>query len=258
MIYKISITAILFLTTSCLTKSTEKNELNYKENKTSFFDLAHGDWTKNQWIRKPENLKMLHATFKKFGYVDLIPSGLDSSSEFFLRDIYIKRNFYQLFDSLELTYTLDTIEDRYYREFWQRRKMEKNSTIVFEIVRDINNSRHTKLVYRPDLVNDTLFNLLEIQFEKDTLTSGQALINFETLKNMVSINRRIIYFLKESNILKLIGIKIVLLQLLIHHLSLKKLGFKTIQNKYALQQWRAFIGFYVNYQARSRSGTSGD
>jgi hypothetical protein len=182
MIYKISITAILFLTTSCLTKSTEKNELNYKENKTSFFDLAHGDWTKNQWIRKPENLKMLHATFKKFGYVDLIPSGLDSSSEFFLRDIYIKRNFYQLFDSLELTYTLDTIEDRYYREFWQRRKMEKNSTIVFEIVRDINNSRHTKLVYRPDLVNDTLFNLLEIQFEKDTLTSGQALINFETLK----------------------------------------------------------------------------
>jgi hypothetical protein len=184
MIYKISITAILFLTTSCLTKSTEKNELNYKENKTSFFDLAHGDWTKNQWIRKPENLKMLHATFKKFGYVDLIPSGLDSSSEFFLRDIYIKRNFYQLFDSLELTYTLDTIEDRYYREFWQRRKMEKNSTIVFEIVRDINNSRHTKLVYRPDLVNDTLFNLLEIQFEKDTLTSGQALINFETLKKI--------------------------------------------------------------------------
>src|SRR5690606_543337 len=44
---------------------------NFIENKTSFFDLNNSDWTKNTWIRKPENLKMVHESFKKFGYEKL-------------------------------------------------------------------------------------------------------------------------------------------------------------------------------------------
>ena len=52
---------------SCSTGPKNNSILNYKETHTSFFDLAHGDWTSDKWVRKPENLKMLNETFKKFG-----------------------------------------------------------------------------------------------------------------------------------------------------------------------------------------------
>lgn len=110
---------------SCSTENKNKPILSYKETQTSFFDLAHGDWISNNWIRKPENLKMLNETFKKFGYLDLLQNCYLDSSEFLIIDIYIKKNFWELIDSLEITYKQDTIASKYYREFWQRRKMKK-------------------------------------------------------------------------------------------------------------------------------------
>jgi len=171
------------LTISCSTSTKERKVLNYKETKTSFFDLAHNDWTTNQWLRKPENLKMIHETIKKFGYLDLIPSDFLASKDFLIRDIYIKRNFYQLFDSLEITYNQDPIKSKYYREFWLRRKNENNDSIVFTIVREINSTKDSKLVYCPKFVNDTLYDLLRIQFRSDSLTNRKAKNDFETLKH---------------------------------------------------------------------------
>lgn len=167
---------------SCSTENKNKPILSYKETQTSFFDLAHGDWISNNWIRKPENLKMLNETFKKFGYLDLLQNCYLDSSEFLIIDIYIKKNFWELIDSLEITYKQDTIASKYYREFWQRRKNEKNDSIVFVIVRDINADRYSKLVCCPKFVNDTLFDLLEIQFQNENLTTEKAINNFEILK----------------------------------------------------------------------------
>lgn len=167
---------------SCSTENKNKPILSYKETQTSFFDLAHGDWISNNWIRKPENLKMLNETFKKFGYLDLLQNCYLDSSEFLIRDIYIKKNFWELIDSLEITYKQDTIASKYYREFWQRRKNEKNDSIVFVIVRDINADRYAKLVCCPKFVNDTLFDLLEIQLQNENLTTEKAINNFERLK----------------------------------------------------------------------------
>ena len=101
---------------------------------------------------------------------------------FIIRDVYIKKNFWQLIDSLEITYKLDTIKSKYYREFWQRRKKEKNDSIVFVIVKDINLAQYTKMVYCPKFANDTLYDLLRIEFENKNLTTKKANENFETLR----------------------------------------------------------------------------
>mgnify|MGYP000964295379 CR=1 FL=1 len=182
MIDNIKIFVILLLTISCVPNKSDQQNY-YKEKKTSFFDLTHGDWTADSWIRNPENLKMVNETFKKIGYLNLIPNDFISSNEFLIGDIYIKKNFFKLFDSLQITYGLDTIESKYYREFWERRKLEKNDSIVFAIVKDINLILKQKIIpYSPDFVNDTLYDLLRIQYRPDSLTNELAIQDFKTLK----------------------------------------------------------------------------
>lgn len=180
LIYILGFLAIMI---SCALKVNQERNLNYKETQTSFFDLAHGDWTKNKWIRKPENLKMVNETFKKIGYLNLIPTDFMQYDEFLIRDVYIKKNFIQLFDSLEITYNLDSIGSKYFSEFWNRRRNENNDSIVFEIVKDINLIGKQKIImHNQTFVNDTLHDLLNIQFRYDILTNELAKQDFETLK----------------------------------------------------------------------------
>ena len=157
---------------------------NYIENKTSFFDLNNSDWTKNTWIRKPENLKMVHESFKKFGYEKLENLISKNESHFLIQGIYIKRNFENLMDSLQLTYNKPEIQTKYYAEFWNRRKAEKNDSIVFEIIREFNsmNSDKKRLNYENQFVNDTLVDLLKIEFDNDNLNSEKAKSDFYKLK----------------------------------------------------------------------------
>jgi hypothetical protein len=179
--FLISLLLILFI--SCSMKVNDIRDRNYIETQTSFFNLAHGDWLTNNWIRQPDNLKMVHETFKKIGYKNLLSESFLYENEFLIRDIYIKRNFYNLFDSLEITYSLEEIESKYYNEFWERRRIERNDSIVFEIVKDINLIyNHEIISYNPSFVNDTLFGILDIQFRSDSLTDNLAHKDFETLK----------------------------------------------------------------------------
>ena len=176
---------LLVFLISCTLKVNNVKESNYIETQVSFFNLAHGDWLSNQWIRQPENLRTINETFKKIGYLNLLSNCYLGTNEFIIRDIYIKQNFYNLFDSLEITYSLDTIESKYFSEFWERRRQERNDSIVFEIVRDINLiEKQETITYNSSCVNDTLFNLLNIQFRPDTLTDNLANQDFEVLKHL--------------------------------------------------------------------------
>ena len=165
-------------------KNTEKHQQDYIENKTSFFNLNNSDWTKNAWIRKPENLKMVHESFKKFDYGKLENLIFKSDNEFLIQGIYIKRNFENVIDSLLLTYNKPEIQTKYYAEFWNRRKAEKNDSIVYEIIREFNSVKSDKkrLDYENELVNDTLVELLKIEFDNDNLNSEKAKTDFYTLK----------------------------------------------------------------------------
>jgi|TARA_R110002050_G_C8750133_1_gene498816 hypothetical protein len=188
-------TTIYILTASLLTlfscSQSDKNSRDYYvESQPTFFELKHGDWTSNDWIRKPENLKMIHETFKKFGYMDLIGSRLNDNP-LILQEIYIKKKPYNLIDSLIIAFENKDLDVNYYREFWLRREREKNDSVVYIILKDIQYSYKSKLSSQElsmntdqELVNDTLLQLLEIEYSKQTLTTELAMKHFERLKEL--------------------------------------------------------------------------
>jgi hypothetical protein len=59
------------------------------EAQPSFYDLRNGDPTKNSWIRNPENLIMVHETFKKIGYRNLIDINLLTENPFIAQGVYV-------------------------------------------------------------------------------------------------------------------------------------------------------------------------
>lgn len=184
------LTGLFLLLTSC-NNSTTDDRKNYVEIEPTFFQLRNGDWLTNKWIRKPENILTVHETFKKVGYMNLISDNLLFDNPLIIQGIYINKQGSHLLDSLELTYNLPDIKDKYYREFWQRRKSENNDSVVYIIIKDINfaiknkmGSAGLSLNANPKLVNDTLVNLLEIEFRTDSLTEQQARQDFETLKRL--------------------------------------------------------------------------
>ena len=128
---------------------------------------------------------MVHESFKKFGYEKLENLVSKSKSHFLIQGIYINRNFEQLMDSLQLTYNKPEKQIKYYAEFWNRRKMEKNDSIVFEIIREFNSMKSGKkpLNYENQFVNDTLVDLLKIEFDNNNLNLEKAKTDFYKLKN---------------------------------------------------------------------------
>tara|TARA_R110002012_G_C11490430_1_gene596122 strand:+ start:159 stop:854 length:696 start_codon:yes stop_codon:yes gene_type:complete len=179
----LTLNILILLHISCVRKEKKEAEF-YVENQTSFFGLNNSDWTKSTWIRKPENLKMVHESFKKFGYGKLENLISKSEDHFLIQGIYIKRNFENVIDSLQLTYNKPEIQTKYYAEFWNRRKVEKNDSIVYEIIREFNSMKSDKkrLNYENQFVNDTLVSLLKIEFDNDNLNSEKAKSDFYTLK----------------------------------------------------------------------------
>ena len=161
------------------------------ETKPSFYDLRHGSWVENKWIRKPENLLFIHETFKKFGYAKLISERLLYENPLIIQDIYINRKGKDLLDSLELTFTKSDLAAKYYKEFWNRRRAEKNAEVVFKVIKDINSvvrathspSKTVKHV-QTELVNDTLLSLLQIEYSPDTLTNKLAENELKVLKEL--------------------------------------------------------------------------
>ena len=83
-------------------------------------------------------------------------------------------------DSLQLTYNKPEIQTKYYAEFWNRRKAEKNDSIVYEIIREFNSVKSDKrqLNYQNQFVNDTLVDLFKIEFDNENLNSQKAESDF--------------------------------------------------------------------------------
>lgn len=186
--FKMIFIGLCVFLTSC--NSSTETRKSYIESKPSFFELHNGKWLTNKWIRQPENLFRIHETFKKVGYNKILGSLL-SDDELIVQDIYIKKRGYQLIDSLILTYKQPDKGTLYFNEFWARRKKERNDSAVFIILKDIQYSYRSKLS-SADLqlsandseINDTLRQLIEIEFPNDTLTEKTALNDFETLRKL--------------------------------------------------------------------------
>jgi hypothetical protein len=170
-------------------EGNNKNQRNYIESHPSFFSLRHNDWLSNPWLRQPENLLMLNETLKKVGYHNII-SELLSSNPVICQDIYINKLGFDLIDSLVLSYNKRDNSSNYCKEFWARRKAEKNDSVVFLILNDLKYSYKTKMTSgvlqldADDLqVNDTLRHLLEIEYRSDVLSNELAVSDFTYLKS---------------------------------------------------------------------------
>jgi hypothetical protein len=186
----IYILIVSLLTLFSCSQSNKKTRDYYVESHPTFFDLRHGDWTTNDWIRKPENLQMIHETFKKFGYMELIGSQLNDNP-LILQEIYINNTPNNLIDSLIIAFEDKDLEVKYYREFWMRRQKEGNDLVVYDILKDVKYSYHSKLSSQElsmksdgELFNDTLLQLLEIEYPKQRLTNELATEHFERLREL--------------------------------------------------------------------------
>ncbi|WP_088341691.1 hypothetical protein [Robiginitalea sediminis] len=156
----------------------------YQEHRPSFSELRHGDWTANQWVRKPENLLMLHESFKQFGYFKLLDQVHQGAGEFLIGPVYVRKNFRQWADSLEASFADPEAFGTYYREFWERRREEGNDSAVHLILREFNDLTHRgrMLPSRPGRVNDTLAALLNLEFGTGAWIEERALSAFGQLK----------------------------------------------------------------------------
>lgn len=131
------ILGFLFLI-SCGSNSAKENlRPQFEEQKLSFSHLRSGyDKDKSSWIKDPENILMLHETFKKRGYRgNVISDYLWNSSAFWYLDVC--RAPKHLFDSLELAFHAPTEFPKYYQEFWERRVTEGNQEVVYQVLSEI-------------------------------------------------------------------------------------------------------------------------
>ena len=188
---KLNVFIGLFLLFISCDSSTNEERLHYIESHPTFFELRNDDWLTNKWIRDSKNLAAIHETFKKIGYKNLISENNLSINPLIIQGIYINKKGADLLDSLELTYNHLEVTEKYYSEFWQRRKVEKNDSIVYIIIKEINyalknkaDSNSIALKANDKIVNDTLFKLLQIEFRNDSLTEQLSLRDFETLRQL--------------------------------------------------------------------------
>ena len=182
----VGLTILIIGITSCQSdkKSLAKNK-HYVETDLSFFKPDDKDFGRSTWIRSTNNIKIAHETFKKVGYKRLL------NNHFYQADwCWILGNVDkpcdEIIDSLLITFDCETTSAKYYREFWNRRKTEQNDSIVFSVLREVwgilyNDSIRT---YDEKLVNDTLFNLIEIKEFEFSMTKAKARDNFNYLKRI--------------------------------------------------------------------------
>lgn len=157
----------LLILISCATSNERIENAFYTEKKLSFYDPSDEDFSLNVWIRKPENIQTLHETFKKYGYSKIF-SGYDLTSNPCMIWSYINKPCSTLIDSLIITYPQSDKSPKYYKEFWNRRKTERNDTTVYLILKEVKDELLSKnrLTFNDQLTNDTIYNLIKIRFKK--------------------------------------------------------------------------------------------
>lgn len=194
------LTTFLFLLTLLLFAcndglySTGNQTPHYCEKSLSFFDpsrigYSYQDWDNylfKEWVRNPRNLKTVHETIKKIGYKKFVsPRQLYSNP--CLQWGYVKKPLNHIIDSLLITYPLDTIETTYYREFWQRRKVEQNDSMVFVVLKDLDSiflQLYETIHYDPNWVNDTLERLVTMDKFTFEPSKSQAKKDFDYLVSL--------------------------------------------------------------------------
>jgi hypothetical protein len=171
----------LLILVSCGTPTETVDNSFYTDKRLSFYDPSDENFSLSVWIRKPENIRTLHETFKKYGYSKIF-SDYDLSSNPCMIWSYINKPCSTLIDSLILTYPQANESPKYYKEFWARRKAEQNDTTVFAVLKEVKDElmNKSKVTFNDLQTNDTIYNLLRIKFKQPD-NEAEASDNFDYL-----------------------------------------------------------------------------
>lgn len=171
----------LLILISCATPTEMVDNSFYADKKLSFYDPSDENFSLNIWIRKPENIRTLHETFKKYGYSKVF-SAYDLTSNPCMIWSYINKPCSTLIDSLIITYPQSVESPKYYKEFWGRRKAEKNDTIFYAVLKEVKDEliNKNRVRFNDRLTNDTIYNLLRVKFKKPD-NEAEATDNFNYL-----------------------------------------------------------------------------
>ena len=159
---------------SCSTSNQHKEIPNFQETELSFLHLRFGYDKSNKWIKNADNILMLHETFKKIGYANLIEQEQWEDDWNWWLDV--KKSPKTLIDSLEITYNNYEESSLYYKEFWQRRVNEENDKAVYKVVSEIKQIliNQEQIDFDSDAVNDTLFNLMAFEYPIRDLSDKES------------------------------------------------------------------------------------
>jgi hypothetical protein len=170
----------ILIFSSCKNNFEEKETPNFEEKELSFLHLRFGYDTENKWIKKPENILMIHETLKKIGYKNLIQE--EEWADNWVWYLGVNKNPRNLIDSLELTFANFEESPTYYQEFWQRRQKERNKEVVYKVIQEIKKimTENAELTINQELVNDTLVQLIKYEYPLRQLTNeeGNELLDY--------------------------------------------------------------------------------
>lgn len=154
-----------------------------------------GAYSKNNWIRKPENLKRVYSSIKQIGITKFISEEEFNKPLFtdhWAETAWANKSLNQITQKLIQSYT-DTIGiDKYYLEFWNRRKADKNESIVLQILNDIKNTYDTdtnaeKLSWKSDPMIRGLLEFEIVLKEVDSLTVKDRLIDYHNYLKSIGL-----------------------------------------------------------------------
>ena len=176
--------SLLVMFMSCQSHD-ENGYVKYRENEPSFFHLRHSSILESDWVRQPENLLIIHETFKDIGYRNIIDKYSWNSSPILFNEIYINKNPEDIVDSLLLSFENYEIAPRYYSDFWKRRIKENNYREVYQILSEIQATMNNENV-DVDLsrVNDTLKILVTMEYLDRVVPRSVVLQRIRYLENI--------------------------------------------------------------------------
>lgn len=100
-----------------------------------------GSYSKNNWIRKPNNLNLVYGCIKGIG-IDKFISHEEFNQPMFTdhwaESCWEVKSLNEISKNLITSYTDTTGFDNYYIEFWSRRRHENNAEDVLKVLKDIN------------------------------------------------------------------------------------------------------------------------
>lgn len=185
---KRAILTIFILTTliSCSSNQrTDKEQTTerYIEQESPFIDLFYYRVKNNLWIRQPENIMTVHETFKKSFYQTYLTPEVLDQKPFVNGDLYYNVTLRTKIDSLIETYSDYESATKYYREFWTRRKKEKNDSTVFLVLTEVQQIINGDSVeIRKKMVNEKFGRMIQIVTDwQDGLDEQLALSHFDFL-----------------------------------------------------------------------------